>query len=84
MTSPTAAPSPGTAACALRRIVGWSKNWPAAFWAIAISAVRPWPDDSSVRATLSANTNAAHPPLLRSSTQDGRMPSRCAMPPPWP
>ena len=40
---PTAAPSPGTEACALRRTVCWSKICPAAFCATAISAVRPSP-----------------------------------------
>ena len=38
-TRPTAAPSPGTEACALRRMVSWSKIVPAAFCATAISAV---------------------------------------------
>ncbi len=84
VTSPTAAPSPGTGACALRRTVGWSKIWPAAFCATAISALRAAPDASSWRATFMPRMNAAQPPLCRSSTQSGFMPSRCAIAPPPP
>jgi hypothetical protein len=77
-TRPTAAPSPGTEACAFGRIVSWSKIVPAAFCATATSAVSPCPDSIKVRATFIPSTKAAHPPLCKSSTQFGFMPG-CAI-----
>ena len=51
-TRPTAAPSPGTEACAFERMVCWSKIVPAAFCATATSAVSPCPDSIRLRATF--------------------------------